>query len=125
MEDTIQPSAEAYHTVYAASFRMWSRLRRQAQAESSLPQCALSLSDAFLQHPHFPPNVKVEYAKYRRYSRAYVKGSSEWGSPLAGCRHEMPPFYQSMDITVTTKKPIPLSIRSELEDNHITSRIAP
>lgn len=125
MKDTIQPSAEAYHTIYAASFRTWSRLRRQAQAESSLPRCALSLGDAFVQHPHFPPDVKVEYAKYRRYSRAYVKGSSEWGSPLAGCHHEMPPFRQSVDITVTTKKPIPLSIRSDHGDSPIGSRTFP
>ncbi|KAJ3545521.1 hypothetical protein NM208_g2474 [Fusarium decemcellulare] len=95
------------------------------QAESSLPRCALSLCDAFAQHPCFPPNVKVEYARYRRYSRAYVKGSSEWGSPLAGCRHEMPPFRQPVDITVTTKKPIPLSIQSDHKDNHISTRISP
>ncbi|KAM5384583.1 hypothetical protein ACJZ2D_001328 [Fusarium nematophilum] len=125
MEDAIQPSAEAYHAAYAASFRMWSRLRGQAQAESSLPPCALSLGNAFLQHPRFPPNVKVEYAKYRRYSRAYVKGSSEWGSPPAGCRHGIPPFRQSMDITVTTKKPVPLSFQNDHEDNHNSSWINP
>ncbi|KAH6982243.1 hypothetical protein BKA56DRAFT_643878 [Ilyonectria sp. MPI-CAGE-AT-0026] len=110
MIDTIQPSAGEYHDTYAASFRLWSGLRCQAQARPALHPYALSLSDAFPQHSRFLSNVEIKHAKYPRNSWAFVSGVSDWGSLCLGCQHGMPSFQQLVEITVSRKKPISLSI---------------
>ncbi|KPM44959.1 hypothetical protein AK830_g1622 [Neonectria ditissima] len=117
MIDAIQPSPDEYHAAYAASFKLWSELRRQAQANPSFPAHALELSDAFPQHPRFLSDLVVKHAKYPKHSWASVSGFSEWGSPCVDCQHGMPSFQQLVEITVSTKNPISVCIDQTSKNN--------
>lgn len=118
MNNEIRPSAESYYAAYVNSFKLWSGLRGQARRNPALPPYAISLNDAFPQHPCLRPDTRINHVRYQRHSRAYVSGFSEWGSSSSGCQQEMPSFRQLVDITVSAKDPIPLCIDQSRHENN-------
>ncbi|KAH7115725.1 hypothetical protein EDB81DRAFT_848494 [Dactylonectria macrodidyma] len=70
MNNEIRPSAESYYAAYVNSFKLWSGLRGQARRNPALLPYAISLNDAFSQHPCLRPDTRINH----------VRGFSEWGS---------------------------------------------
>ncbi|KAF7562152.1 hypothetical protein G7046_g1996 [Stylonectria norvegica] len=118
MSEDIHPSAESYHGAYVDSFKLWSRLRGQARSSPRLPPGATSINAAFPQHPSLRPDARISHVQYRKHSRSYVGGLSEWGSSPSSCHNDMPSFQQRVDITISAKEPISLCVGQTHHNNN-------
>jgi hypothetical protein len=117
MSDEIRPSDERFRSTYESGFRTWAHLYSIASTNRKLPPDYLSPQEAFLQHPSFPAVGIVEHDGYQ----AFLTASSLWGSEVSTCSYKLPSFERPVQIGITAKDPIPLSVSDVAQDNMSSS----
>lgn len=117
MTDAVGLSDDDFRRVYDFGFKTWADLHALADDSSTAPACYDCVTDAFLHQPCFPRTLRLK----NEHERLFATGSSTWGAGGNACG--LPSFSTAVQIGVTRKEPIKLSIPASAQDkpNHLFS----
>ena len=106
MSDAVRLSAEEFQTVYENGFKTWAKLHQQVVNLCGIPSYAYLTQNFLLRHPALPRDLKLKQI----YNGTTAKGELTWRTTRASCHHNLPPFQQQVNITVSTTKPASVSL---------------
>ena len=109
----IRPDDERFRSIYVFGFETWPDLYSASSTKRKLPPNYLLPQEALPHHPSLPATGSAEYYQ----CEAFITSSSLWGSKVSSCKHELLSFERPVQIGVTTKNPIPLSVSDIAQDN--------
>jgi hypothetical protein len=114
MDNEVRPSDEHFRYIYEKGFKTWVHFYSLASTNRKLPPEYLSVQEAFPQYPSFPATALVECDEYE----AYTTVSSLWGSSSKAttCDHALLPFKRTVQIGLTAKDPILLTMSDNTQE---------
>ncbi|KAK8144091.1 hypothetical protein G3M48_006299 [Beauveria asiatica] len=110
MTDAVRLSDDDFRRVYDFGFRTWADLHALAVSSSAAPTFVNSATDAFLHQPSFPRTLCLK----NEYERAFATGTSSWSAGGNACG--LSSFSTPVQIGVTRKEPVKLSIPATMQD---------
>lgn len=117
MEDTVRISEARFRDTYVAGFKTWTRLYAAAINTRRLPVSCFFTQDTFLLQPTFPCNLSLE----EHHGQLIASGYSNWGSSPVQCAHDIHPFRRLVQLDVTTKNPVLISISESTKNTYYSS----
>ncbi|OAR03087.1 hypothetical protein LLEC1_07144 [Akanthomyces lecanii] len=112
MTDAVRLSDDDFRRVYDFGFRTWADLYALAVTSPAAPTFVKAATDAFLHQPSFPRTLRLK----NEYERAFATGLSSWSAGGNTCG--LSSFSTPVQIGVTRKEPIKLSISAAMQDKH-------